>query len=81
MRTAHQGEILRTAEADPLLTIAATADLLDVGIDTVYRWRAGTCRPAGFPAGFKKNNRPRYRRSELLAWVEVQREQADSLAV
>lgn len=65
---------MRTAEADPLLTIADTADLLDIGIDTLYRWRAGYNRPASFPTGFKINNRPRYRRSEVLAWVEAQRE-------
>lgn len=60
---------MTSAFDDPLLTTREVAEMLAVSPDSVLRlWRGG-----GLP-GFRLSTRVlRFRRSEVLAWLETQR--------
>ena len=54
-------------EDEPLMTEAEAAELLRVTVRTLKRWRLeGTEGP---PVAGYVGRSPRYRRSELLAWI------------
>jgi excisionase family DNA binding protein len=56
-------------EGPELLTEAEAAELLTVSVVTLARWR----KEATGPPWFRLGGRVRYRRDELLAWLEEQR--------
>lgn len=58
---------------DPLLTIRETAELIGVQPATIHNWRSSGATQ--LPRAYVVGKRPRYRRSEVLAWLESQREQ------
>ncbi|MGJ9414224.1 helix-turn-helix transcriptional regulator [Aeromicrobium sp. CF4.19] len=60
-------------ESDPLLSIVETADLLGVSPATLANWRSSGS--VELPRAFMVGRRPRYRRSEVLAWLEEHREE------
>jgi excisionase family DNA binding protein len=55
---------------DSLMTIAEVAQYLRVPKDTVYHWRK---RGQG-PRGFRTGRYVRFRRSDVDAWLETQRD-------
>lgn len=57
-------------EASPFITIAEFADLLKVARSTIDRLRKR--RPAGFPKEYAPAGRTRFKRQEVLAWIEAQ---------
>jgi len=60
-----------STRAERLLTLREVADMLGVSEPTVYGWRY---RGEG-PLGYRINGgRVRYRESDVLAWVEQQRD-------
>lgn len=66
--------------ADRLLTVAELAEYLGVSPHTIYQWRYRSEGPPGFRLG---KGQVRYRESEVLAWLEAQRDDrpADVAAV
>ena len=64
---------------DPLLTINETAELLGVAAATVHNWRSS--RSVELPPAYLVGKRPRYRRSEVLTWLEDHREQPREVPV
>jgi excisionase family DNA binding protein len=55
-----------TEQEERLLTEKQVADYLNVTVRTVQRWRAeGTGPPVLYA-----NNRPRYRRADVEAWLQ-----------
>jgi excisionase family DNA binding protein len=56
-------------ERPELLTEAEAADLLTVSVQTMARWR----KEGEGPPWFRLGGRVRYRRDELLSWLEQQR--------
>ncbi len=61
---------------DPLLTTREAAALIGRGVDTLKDWRIG--RRGGGPTGprwFKVGRQVRYRRSEVLDWLQEQYDQ------
>jgi predicted DNA-binding transcriptional regulator AlpA len=60
-------------EPPELLTEQQAAALLTVSIPTMGRWRREGTGPPWFRLGGAKKGAVRYRRDELLAWLEAQR--------
>jgi len=56
----------RTDEADALLTEVQTADLLNISIRTLQAWRVR----GGGPRFVRAGRAIRYRRRDLLTWME-----------
>ncbi len=52
-----------------LLTEQEASEVLTVSVSTMVRWR----REGAGPPWFRLGGRVRYRRDELLAWLEEQR--------
>lgn len=66
-----------TSTAPPgesLLSPQGLADHLGVPVQTVYEWRKARSKTDG-PPSFLVGGRPRYRLSEVEAWLESRREQ------
>jgi predicted DNA-binding transcriptional regulator AlpA len=57
-------------EASPYITISEFADLFKVARSTIDRLRKR--RPAGFPTEYAPAGRVRFKRQEVLAWIEAQ---------
>lgn len=66
---AQKLRLLRRA-ASPFVTIAEFADLMQVARSTIDRYRKR--RPAGFPQEFQPAGRVRFKRQEVLDWIESQ---------
>ncbi len=60
-------------ETPELLTEAEAAELLTVSISTMIRWRREGTGPPWFRLGGRHAGAVRYRRDELLQWLEEQR--------
>lgn len=58
--------------SDRLLTVAELAEYLGVARHTVYQWRYRGEGPPGFRLGGR--GQVRYRESEVIAWLEEQRD-------
>lgn len=64
-----------THDRSELLTIAEAADLLRAPVATLRYWRhLGTG-----PASFRLGRRVLYRRDDLHAWIDTQRDQSTGL--
>jgi excisionase family DNA binding protein len=61
---------LRIKSVDEYLTEAEVAELLKVSVGTVRRWRREGIGPPVLWAG----GRPRYRRADVDAWLQRERE-------
>ncbi len=59
--------------SDRLLTVAELAEYLGVSRPTVYQWRYRGEGPRGFRLG-RRGGQVRYRESEIIAWLEQQRD-------
>lgn len=59
--------------SERLMNIEEVADLLGVARHTVYQWRSRGDGPPGYRLG---GGRVRYRRAEVLAWLEEQRDES-----
>lgn len=57
----------RRQTAEPLLSPAALAELLDVPLGSVYRWRS---RGEG-PPGIRVGKHVRYRPADVAAWLDA----------
>lgn len=58
---------------DPLLTINELAELVGVSPTTIWNWRSSNS--VQLPRAYVVGKRPRYRKSEVLAWLEEHREE------
>jgi excisionase family DNA binding protein len=58
---------------DRLLTVADLAEYLGVARHTIYQWRYRGEGPPGFRLG-GRGGQVRYRESEVIAWLEEQRD-------
>lgn len=66
----HHQQSLRINGVDEYLTEAEVAELLKVSVGTVRRWRREGIGPPVLWAG----GRPRYRRADVDAWLQRERE-------
>jgi excisionase family DNA binding protein len=66
----HRRWSLRINGVDEYLTEAEVAELLKVSVGTVRRWRRESIGPPVLWAG----GRPRYRRSDVDAWLQRENE-------
>jgi excisionase family DNA binding protein len=53
-----------------LMSVTALAEYLDIPEATIYRWRSTGYGPVGFRVG----KHLRYRREDVDAWIEAQRD-------
>ena len=51
---------------DKLMSLADLSEMLDIPVQTPYRWR---CRGDG-PVGYRVGRHARYRRAAVEAWLE-----------
>lgn len=56
------------AGSEAILTIGELATLLKVPVKTIYRWRTMRTGPPSFRCG----RHVRYRRSDVIKWIEQQ---------
>lgn len=61
-----------TKDPDSLLDFAGVAAIIGIPENTVRKWRVTAYGPIGFTVG----KHVRFRRSDVLAWIDVQVRQA-----
>ena len=63
---------MTTTTDDHLLTLTETAEVLQISPQTLYRWRSHGEGPVGYRL---LGGGVRYRRTDVDAWVQTQRDQ------